>query len=189
MPRACLFISLLSIIGSGCLTVEGKEYHIKVKTDHSGEATIKFVNILSEADDTTDISNDDFQQLIELYLNGNQLESENPGFHNVKKRLYEENGVLVGEITFTFDSLATVRLYQFDKESPYMYFVGSPLSSEQLVETNGTFARDWMPVVFWPKETTELYVKTRVISEVAHHRGLLSHYKEWLAAQPKPKKQ
>ena len=52
---------------SGCLTVENKGYYITLTTDHSGQATIKFLNIVSETDDTIDISDDDFQQLIEFY--------------------------------------------------------------------------------------------------------------------------
>ena len=120
-----------------------------------------------------------FQQLIEFYLEGTQLEAENPGFRNVRKQLYEEDGMLVGEVTFDFDSLSVVRLYKFDEDSTFMYFVGSPLSSEVLVETNGSFGRDWMHVVFWEKDTRDLYVKTKVVSEVVHHRSLLKNFKEW----------
>ncbi|HET6273287.1 MAG TPA: hypothetical protein VFG32_09915 [Bacteroidota bacterium] len=180
---------LAAILLSGCLTVETKEYRITLKSDNSGEAVIKFVNILSEADDTLDISNDDFQQLTEFYIQGTQLENENPGFRNVKKRLYEENGVLVGEVSFTFDSLSVIRLFQYDKESPYMYFVGNPLSTEQLLESNGVFGRDWMPIVFWPKETKEFYIKTKVVSEVAYQKSLLPNFREWQAAQARQKKQ
>jgi hypothetical protein len=190
-----LFIVLISLL-SGCLTVESKEYTIKLKADHSGEATIKFIDVRSEADDTVDISADDFQQLIEFYLQGTQLEKENPGYHNVKKRLYEQDGMLCGEVSFTFDSLSALRIYKYDKDSPYMYFVGSPLSSEQFVESNGTFGQDWMPVVFWPKDMKELYLKTRVASEVVHRRSLLKNFKEWQEAggsgqgtKPKQKKQ
>ena len=179
----CCALSLLP----GCLTVETKEYHIRLKTDHSGEATIKFGNILSESEDTLDVSNDDFQQLIEFYLEGTQLEKENPGFHNVKKSLYEKDGVLMAEVTFSFDSLSAIRLFKFDRESPYMYFVGNPMTSEQLVETNGKFGRDWMPVVFWGRDTRELFVKTKVLSEVTHHRSLLKQFKEWESASAKQK--
>lgn len=187
VPLWCL--SLAAITLCGCLTVETKEYRITLKSNHSGEAVIKFINLLSEADDTLDISRDDFRQLTEFYLQGTQLEKDNPGFSNVRKRLYEENGVLTGEVTFTFDSLGVIRLFQYDKESPFMYFVGSPLSSEQLMESNGTFGREWMPVVFWPKETREFYIKTRVVSEVAHQRSLLAHFREWQAVQARQKKQ
>jgi hypothetical protein len=178
-----LLLTACSLVLSSCLTVGTKEYRITVRPDNSGDATIKFINILSEADDTVDVTEEDFRQLIEYYLRGNQLEKDNPGFRNVRKRLYEENGSLVGEIRFTFDSLATVRLFQFNSTSPYMYFVGSPLSSEQLIESNGSYGRDWMPVVFWPRETRELYVKTRVVSDALYQKSLLPLYRDWAARQ------
>lgn len=178
-----LVIAFLALEFPACLTVERKEYRIKLNADHSGEAVIKFVNIMSEADDTLDISNDDFHQLIDFYLQGNQLEKENPGFHNVKKRLFEEDSVLCGEITFTFDSLGSVRIFKYDAESPFMYAVGSPLSSEQYVESNGILGRDWMPIVFWPKDSRELYIKTKIVSEVSFQRGLLKNFKEWQAGR------
>ncbi len=187
-----LLIPFLALEFSACLTVESKEYRIKLNADHSGEAVIKFVNIMSEADDTVDISSDDFHQLIDFYLQGNQLEKENPGFHNVKKRLYEEDSVLCGEITFTFDSLGSVRIFKYDANSPFMYAVGSPLSSEQYVESNGMLGRDWMPIVFWQKDSRELYIKTKIVSEVSFQRGLLKNFKEWQAQKqsgPGQKKQ
>ncbi len=177
----------LLILLPGCLTVESKEYRIRLRTDHSGEATITFLNIMSESDDTLDTSQEDFEHLIDFYLQGTDLEKQNPGFRNVKKRLYEENGVLNGELTLTFDSLAALRLFKFDKDSPYMYFVGSPLSTEQFVESNGTFGREWMPVVFWESDARDLYVKTRIVSEVTFHRSLLPQFKEWQAKkEPTP---
>jgi hypothetical protein len=169
----------------GCLTVESKEYHITLSTDHSGQATIKFINIMSEADDSVDISDDDFQQLIEFYLNGNELEKENPGFQNVKKRLFQENGVLCGEISFRFDSLEAVRVFKYDKNSPYMYAVGSPLSSEQYVESNGKLGRDWMPVIFWPSDTREMYIKTKLLSEATFQQSLLKNFEAWRAKKSK----
>lgn len=174
---------LLALFAAGCLTVAGKEYRITLRPDLSGEATITFVSILSESEDTLDITADDFQQLKEFYLEGSQFEKENPGFKNVRKRLYAQNGVLMGEVSFEFDSLSAVRLFRFDRSSPLMYFVGSPLSAEQLVETNGTRGPDWMPVVFWNRETSELYVKTKVVSEVPYQRSLLARFLEWQATQ------
>jgi hypothetical protein len=189
MNRLLGFFLLLSAAAllSGCLTVETKEYLIKLKNGQSGEATIRFINILSESDDTTDITQEDFQTLIETYVRGNKLERDNPGFRNVKKRLYEEKGVLCGEITFTFDTLSAVRLFKFDKDSPYMYYASNPLSSETLVETNGILGEQWMPVVFWKKDTREFYVKTKVTSEARFRTSLLKQFREWQAAQSKKK--
>lgn len=180
-------LAVCSALSIGCLTVESKEYHIKMTGETSGEATIKFINIVSESDDTTDISNDDFRQLIDLYVRGNKLEDDNPGFRNLKKKLYEENGVLVGEISFTFDSLSVIRFFQFDENSPYMYYASNPLSSETLVETNGVLAEKWMPVVFWEKCAREFYVKTRVSSEGRYHSSLLNEFRTWKAGPSKKK--
>jgi hypothetical protein len=186
MTRSPLLIAavcVLAALAGGCLTVESKEYRIHLNADLSGEATILFVNILSESEDTLDITVDDFQQLKEFYLEGTQLEKENPGFQNVRKRLFEQNGVLMGEVSFSFDSISAVRLFCYDRSSPLMYFVGSPLSAEQLVETNGSRGPDWMPVVFWNREISDLYVKTRVLSEVPYQRSLLKHFQDWQAAR------
>ncbi|MEK7249155.1 MAG: hypothetical protein AAB209_01910 [Bacteroidota bacterium] len=186
--KRILIISLLTsyvLLLSGCLTVETKEYHIKLKNDTSGEAAIKFINILSESDDTTDITKDDFEQLIDLYLSGNKLEKDNPGFRNVKKRLYEEKGKLCGEISFTFDSISAVRMFKFDKDSPYMYYASNPLSSETLVETNGIQGEQWMPMVFWKRDAREFYVKTRVSSEARFRNSLLKQFRDWQAQQKK----
>ncbi len=140
---------------------------------------IVFNDIQSETDDTVDVSKADFNQLIDLYLQGSQFERDNPGYRNVEKHLYEEDGKLNGEVRFAFDSLAVMRLFQYYNEGPIMYFVGSPLSSEVMVETNGTYGRDWMPIVFWPKATTELYIKTRVVSQGSYHKSLLALFKGW----------
>jgi hypothetical protein len=163
----------------GCLTVEFKEYRIKLKNGTSGEATIKFINILSESDDTTSVAREDFQLLIDSYVAGTKFERENPGYRNVKKRLFEENGVLCGEVSFLFDSLATVRFFRFDKDSPYMYYATNPLSSEVLVETNGIEGEKWMPIVFWKRDEREFYVKTRLSSESRYRTSLLKQFREW----------
>ncbi len=163
----------------GCLIVETKEYHITLMNGAAGEARIVFNDIQSETDDTADVSKSDFDQLIDLYLHGSQLERDNPGYRNVEKHLYEKDGKLSGEVTFAFDSLAVMRLFQYEHDGPLMYFVGSPLSSEVMVETNGTYGRDWMPIVFWPKGTKELYIKTHVVSQGSYHRSLLALFKAW----------
>ena len=175
---ALTLVTTLSLL-SGCLIVETKEYHITMKSGGTGEARIVFNDIQSETDDTIDVSKADFDQLIDLYMHGSQLERDNPGYRNVVKHLYEKNGKLCGDISFSFDSLAVMRLFQYESDGPFMYFVGSPLSSEVMMETNGTYGRDWMPIVFWPSGTKELYIKTRVVSQGSYHRPLLALFKSW----------
>lgn len=184
-----VFIVCSALLFFGCLTVDSKEYQIKLNTDHSGEATIRFMNITSETDDSVDISRQDFQQLLEYYVSGEKFEKDNPEFHNIKKRLYESNGMLVGEVSFTFDSLSSMRIFQYDKDCPYMYFAGNQTSTEHVIETNGTLGPQWMPVVYWPKDAREFTLKTKLTSEAPFHRSLLKYYQEWKAAQQNKKKQ
>jgi hypothetical protein len=176
--RTLILILILSLL-PGCLIVETKEYHITLGQGGTGEARIVFNNIQSETDDTVDISKSDFDQLIDLYLRGSQFEQDNPDYRNVRKHLYKKDGMLNGDVTFTFDSLAVMRLFQYEPDGPLMYFVGSPLSSEVMLETNGTFGREWMPIVFWPEGTRELYIKTRVVSQGSYHRSLLPLFETW----------
>ena len=170
---------------SGCLTVAEKEYHFKLLTEHSGTATIKFIDIGSESEDTTDTSQEDFDHLITFYLCGTQFEEQNPGFRDIKKHVYEDGGRLIGEIQFTFDSLGTVKLFRFDEKSPYMYYVGGDFFSEELAETNGTYESSTMPVIFWPGGTTEFWLRTRVSSETPGRRMLVEHFQRWEASEGK----
>ena len=124
---------------------------------------------------------------IKIDVAGEKLEKDNPSYRNVKKKLYEERGVLVGEISFTFDSLSTIRFFKFDNDSPYMYYASNPLSSETLVETNGIQGEKWMPMVFWKKDAREFYVKTKIATESHYRRGLLKRFRDWQAAQSKKK--
>lgn len=173
---ACL---LILFVFSGCLTVETKEVRIKLLSGHSGEASILFRNIESESNDSTTVGHQDFRELVESYLQGKQLEHDNPGARNVHKRLFEQEDMLVGEMRLSFDSLATVRLFKYDRSSPYMMFLGTPSTNEILVETNGTFGGDQMPVIFWPADTREFYVKTKAHPGEGTRQNLLGLFHAW----------
>jgi len=173
-----LLLCLASVL-SGCLTVAGKEYQIRLNDDYTGSATIRFIDIASEPDDTVDASGDDFHHLISAYLNGSEIENQNQGWHHVRKRLYEENGVLSGEISFEFDSLAAVWLFRFDQESPLMFYVGTDRSTEEVLETNGVFNPESMPVVFWSHDSRELLLRTRIRSDNPNRQSLLNAYTAW----------
>ncbi len=79
LPFFALALACFLALLPGCLIVETKEYHITLKNDGAGEARIVFHDIQSETDDTVDVSGSDFDQLIDLYLHGSQIERDNPG--------------------------------------------------------------------------------------------------------------
>ena len=171
-------IVVLSIMITGCLTVEKKEYTFQMKDNNSGTLTIKFINLISMMDDTTDVSGADYVELMNSYINGSQIESDYENAIVRSKRLFEENGVLCGEVIVDFTDLTSVGLYQYEAKGPYMLNVGSFLEGETFLNSNGDYGGDVMPVVFWPKGNETLTLTTYVTTPDETTVGLLSHYKK-----------
>ena len=184
----------------GCLTTEEKEYRFKVNPDGSGSGTIKFINIVSEEDEEKNISFDDFGDLIldyedeeknvsfddfgELisdYIEGQKFEEENPNYTVTDKRLFEENGILMGEVTFTFNSLEDAGFYRHGccENSPYMYYLGS--LSETFKECNGTYlgVNREFPIIIWQPDAEAFYYKTSFKEDMSNTHSLLPLYKTW----------
>lgn len=182
--RAVIFtiVTLLGIIGfSSCLTVESKEYTYELTDNYSGKLTIKYVNIYSIMDDGNDVSAADFKELVDKYLQGNQIMEEFPTATNIKTRLFEENGYLCGEVTLDFTDLNSARLYQFDKTSPIMMNISTAFDSESYTSSNGVYGNEHMPVVFWPSDSKKLTVITSISKPDETSVNLLNEYRTWLA--------
>lgn len=180
-----LVFAVLILIISSCLTVEKKEYKFEFTGKNAGKLTIKYVNLMSmpdytEEEEQTDNSKADFDDLISTYIQGDKIENDFPLATNVQKRLFEENGLLCGEVTMDFPNLEAVRLYQFDKKSPIMFSVSGAIDGESFVSTNGVLGNsDYMNVVFWKAGSKLLTVATSVTTPDEETVSLLKHYKKW----------
>lgn len=172
-------IVLISLLLSGCLTVEKKEYSFQLKDNDSGTLTIKFINIMSMKDDALDVSQSDFEELIANYIEGSELEMDYEKALVRSKRLFEENGILCGEVIIDFDDLASVGLFQYDSKSPLMFNVGSFLDSETYLKSNGEYGGEVMPVVFWPKSLKTLTLTTYITDPDETTVGLMNEYNNW----------
>lgn len=171
------------LIFAGCLGVEKKEYTIHLNNGQSGTAAIKYINIFSTDDNEKDVSFKDFGELVSDYLQGDKIEKDFPGIHDVKKRLFIENNTVCGEISFAFDSLSHVKLFRYE-DGPYMFYINSGSSpSEKLDATNGKFGGETMPVIFWSKNMKELSFKTLVTEDLTGKRSLVKLYKMWQSSQ------
>lgn len=175
---------LVIVLFNGCLTVERKEYNVTLTGANSGKAVIKYINIVSTKDEERDVSMKDFAELITDYLEGKKLEDEFPNVKNMKKRLFEENGVLCGELTFDFDSLSSLKIFKYDKDSPFM-LVKDGFSNETIDEFNGETLDEKLPVIFWNKNTKNFKWSTTVSSDVSNATSLLSQYQNWEKANNK----
>lgn len=182
MKNTLAFISslvLIALLFSACLTVEKKEYTFEFTGENSGILTIKYINIISTLDDGNDVSDDDFDELINTYLYGNELEDDTPNANISSKRLYEENNQLCAEVIIEFFDLASVKLHQFEKNGGYYYALCQCLNAESYLYSNGTFANPEVPIVMWPAKTNKLQLVTQISEPDEASISLLPHYLEW----------
>lgn len=175
MIAACLFMS-------GCLTSEFKELRITLNDDgKSGKGSVLFTDISSEqGDDTVSVATEDFNSLIADYVDGKSFETANPGLENIRKRLFVQNGKLMGEITFEFDDISAVGLYRHKGEGQYLYYTLADgyFTSGQYASSNGSYGGEKMPIVFWSEDATTFYLKMNLASQ-APRTSLAAKYEEW----------
>ncbi len=173
----CLIV--FSFVVSGCLTVEKKEYKIHLTGKTSGNGTIKYVNILSQKENEKDVSMKDFAELITDYIQGDKVNNDFQGIKIINKKVFEENGVLCAEFSFEFDSLKHMKIFQYDKDSPYMLLIQNSYSSEAYDSSNGEYNLDSLPIIFWKKGTKDFEWKTKLTSDLSNTVSLLDQYKAW----------
>ncbi|MCD4772099.1 MAG: hypothetical protein K8R41_01800 [Bacteroidales bacterium] len=177
-----MLLILVAIVSSGCLTYEKKEYKFELKSENSGTLTIKYFNIMSIMDDTLDVSEDDFDVLISEYLNGDKIENSFPGAQNITKRLFEENGVLCGEVTMDFTDIKDVRLFKYNDLGPLMFNMINLEESEVYKSSDGKYGGEIMPVVFWDGSSNSCELSTELTLPDNTCVGLLSRFKSWSEA-------
>lgn len=168
MPKAkriiILFFILIITLGLvSCLTCEKKEYVFQITGNNTGKLTIKYINIFSSLIDSTEEIQSDYEEMIGMWLKGEKLERDFPTAIKVKKRLFEEDGLLCGEIVMEFDDLSKAGIYRYMNRGPYMFNMSSVNDDgENFHQTNGEFGGDKMPVIFWPDDFKTLRVTTKI---------------------------
>jgi len=183
MKRALVYVFLFALSAgfAGCLTVETKEYSFNLKDGNSGSGKIKYINIM-RSDDSGVTTEEDFSQLMNTYLNGSKPEDEMLGVKNVKKRLFEEDNHLCGEITFDFDDITTLKFFNYNGKV-WVYNINSAGNSifggsESYFSSNGTFGGESVPLIFWDGSSKEFSFKTTLSQGEKPNIGLLEIWKE-----------
>ncbi len=182
--KVILIITILfvSIYFNACLVVETKEYNFKIKKNLSGEGSIKYINIMSDNKDSAGVAEGDYQTLVDSYLNGNKLLDDMPNIKNVKKRLFEEDNQLCGEITFEFNDINDLKFYKYKDGGPWCYFLGTNpsnmFSTEAYFSSNGIYGGQNMPVVFWDSNQKEFKFKTTVTAPSEKSVSLIDFWKK-----------
>ncbi len=180
-----LIIFLISLFMTGCLTTEFKEYRFHINADGSGSGTVKFINIVSEEDEETDVSDTDFDELINNYIEGESFETDNPFYQVSSKELFEEDGMLCGKVEFTFENYKEIGFYRFkdSAKTPVIYYLDD--DSEVLIETDGVFYADNknVPISLWEPGTSDFFFKTSVKQDLSDSISLVEHYRLWKMIQ------
>jgi hypothetical protein len=155
-------ISLLFLVSS-CLTCETKEYTFALTGKGQGTLTIKYNNIFSKNNDEELTAREeleqDYEELINDYMKGDQLISSFPNAKLVSRRLFEENGKLNGEVVYQFSSIDQVHLFQTSSKGPYMYLLNT-FSFETVQSTNGMMGPDYFTALYWANKLKVLTFKT-----------------------------
>lgn len=186
MRNKLVILIALAIIAaslSGCLTVEMKNYRFQLTGLNSGVLTIEYYNIMSMMDDTLDISDEDFDELISSYVYGDQLESEYPEVLNLTKEFYEEDDKLCARVVIEFDDLSDVRLFKYSNDCPYMMNIAGFLEGEYYYTSNGSYGGENMPVVFWEPDLGEFLLTTSVTEPDETTISLIENYRSWKGGQ------
>ena len=174
-----LALAFFAFLLSSCLTVEKKVYKWELTGPNSGKLTITYVNIMSDMDDTLDVSVEDFNELLNDYINGSYIDDRYPMATNIEKRLFAKDDQLWGEVIVEFDDLQAVHIYQHDKKGPYMFCVNTAEDTETFQEANGEYGGDYMPVVFWRGKNNELDLTTLVQEPDESMLSLVEQYNNW----------
>jgi hypothetical protein len=176
-----VFVLLVFVVYlQGCLTVETKEYSFKIKKDGSGVATIKYINIMTDSKDSAGVPETDYGNLIDSYLKGDKLQEDYPNAKNIKKRLFEEDNQLCGEVKFEFEDIKQFKFYKYKDKGPWCYYVTSAMGmfgGEQYFSSNGTYGGTDLPVIFWDGNEKDFEFKTTVTQPAKNTMSLLDLWK------------
>ena len=91
MKKSSFAVGLLAVFAlfiSGCLSVEKKTYTFEFTGDNAGILTIKYYNIISVVDNGEEVIEEDFQELLNDYIEGSKAEEEYPDATLKEKRFF-----------------------------------------------------------------------------------------------------
>lgn len=172
-------LAFIAFLLSSCLTVEKKEYKWEFTGENSGKLTITYINIMSDMDDSLDVRQEDFDDLLNTYLYGTDIDDRYPMASNIEKRLFVKNNQLWGEVVMEFDDLQAVHLYQHGKKGPFMFCVNTAADTESYEGSNGEYGGDYMPVVFWSPKEKQLTLTTLVQEQDESTLSMVEQYYKW----------
>src|SRR5688572_18162827 len=147
-------LSLLAVpLLAGCLEIGKTTYRFDLAT-LQGTLVLADVRTGTPADAAKD-----FGELVNSYVLGNKVSEDHPTWNVGERRLYEADGMLSGEVGFTFGRASDVGLYQYDKKSPFLWCAAD---TETVISTSGEIVGPYPRCVVFDRKTKvfEITVQT-----------------------------
>lgn len=175
-----VMVIVLTLFLTSCLTCEKKEYTFQFTGANSGRLTIRYINIFANSLDSIGELRTDYDELMDMWFNGEKIERDFPKASKFKKRLYEQNGELCGEVTMEFKDLSDVRLFRYHDQGPFMFSMSSVTDDgENFMLCNGEYGGEHMPVIFWPTDSKTLRFTTSIARPDSASVSMLETYRKY----------
>ena len=170
-----LIIALLSLLFSGCIIFQQISYDVKLDTPTSGVAVITAYDMRSDAKNKSELEKDK-KNLFQHMLKSNEFikEQKESGKYITGRKLYVEDGKLIGEGTYKFDDIAAVEGIKYEGGFHYLNLG----LDDSVLSTNGEIIRskEYKRIV-WDSTFQELkFTMFSTNLNAANYKSLAPYY-------------
>jgi hypothetical protein len=155
---AAIAIGAFCVGFSGCILIRTTEHRINLRSDGSGEAVLRLIDIRS--DETVDsLAERDFRIMMSSFEQEGMKDFEDNGRKVTSKRLFARNDTLVAEIGYTFTSLGAIQGLHVTNEELYLVVN----DSREVIRTNGR-VETWQKTsqrIVWNRDAQRLLFQIR----------------------------
>jgi hypothetical protein len=153
-----IVIGALCVGVSGCILIRTTEHRINLRSDGSGEAVLRLIDIRSN--ETVDsLAERDFRIMMSSFGQEGTNDFEENGRKLTTKRLFARNDTLVAEIEYTFTGLGAIEGLHVTNEELYLVVN----DSREVVRTNGRVEM-WQKTsqrIVWKRDVERLLFQIR----------------------------
>jgi hypothetical protein len=163
-PRIVCSLALsasLATILPACLLIQTTEHRIKLNENGSGEATMRLIDIRSDAPTDSALARDYSVMMASVQKEG-LTEFEQGGRKVLSKRFYASGDTLTAEINYTFPTLDQIEGLKVKKDELFVVVH----EGREIVRTNGK-VRSWVrgsQRIVWPRDAKRLMYVIREIT-------------------------
>jgi hypothetical protein len=169
-----LLMSLMML--QGCLKVAEMEVRVRPRANGSVAGEVIYRGLYSSLEEDSVTVAEDYQTLVDDYLEGDALEADLPDWKLLKRELFEEQGKLCGRLLFEAASAEAVGLFR-DKTCSCAAWILVPQDGDLGTLTGGDGTRTPYGMR-WGADRTELRWIQKLDVIESNDRSLLPAWRE-----------